>query len=78
MLLLVGFIAKISILWVIGVVLLALGVILALIGMMGRAVATDGRSKLGAGRRGRAHDTAQASVGRKSAEARTSLPGLAA
>ncbi len=37
-LLIIGFIAKISILWVIGVILLVIGLVLALMGMMGRAV----------------------------------------
>ncbi len=37
-LLLIGFIAKISILWVIGVVLVIVGLILLLLGSMGRAV----------------------------------------
>lgn len=37
-LLIIGFIAKISILWVIGVVLVVIGLVLALFGMMGRAV----------------------------------------
>ena len=37
-LLIIGFVAKISILWTIGVILLVVGVILALLGMMGRAV----------------------------------------
>jgi hypothetical protein len=37
-LLIVGFIAKIAILWTIGIVLLVIGLILALLGMMGRAV----------------------------------------
>ena len=37
-LLIIGFIANISILWVIGVILLVIGLILALMGMMGRAV----------------------------------------
>jgi hypothetical protein len=37
-LLIVGFIAKIPILWTIGVILLVIGVILALLGLMGRAV----------------------------------------
>jgi hypothetical protein len=37
-LLIIGFIAHISILWVIGVILLVIGLILALMGMMGRAV----------------------------------------
>jgi hypothetical protein len=42
LLLLIGFLAKIPILWTIGVILLVIGVILALLGMMGRAV--GGRS----------------------------------
>lgn len=37
-LLIIGFIAKIAILWVIGIVLLVIGLVLALMGMMGRAV----------------------------------------
>jgi Family of unknown function (DUF6131) len=37
-LLLVGFIAKISILWVIGIVLVVVGAALVLLGAMGRAV----------------------------------------
>jgi hypothetical protein len=37
-LLIIGFIAKIAILWVIGIILLVIGLILALLGMMGRAV----------------------------------------
>ena len=37
-LLIIGFIAKIAILWTIGIVLLVIGLILALLGMMGRAV----------------------------------------
>lgn len=37
-LLIVGFVAKIAILWTIGIVLLVIGLILALLGMMGRAV----------------------------------------
>ncbi len=37
-LLIVGFIAKIAILWTIGIALLVIGLILALLGMMGRAV----------------------------------------
>ena len=37
-LLIIGFIAKISILWVIGVILVVIGLVLALLGMMGRAV----------------------------------------
>ena len=37
-LLIIGFIANISTLWVIGVILLVIGLILALMGMMGRAV----------------------------------------
>lgn len=38
LLLLVGFIAKIAILWTIGIVLLLAGVVLALLGSAGRAV----------------------------------------
>ena len=41
-LLIIGFIAKIAILWSIGILLLVIGVVLALLGMMGRAV--GGRS----------------------------------
>jgi hypothetical protein len=37
-LLIIGLVAKIGILWTIGVILLVVGVILALLGMMGRAV----------------------------------------
>jgi hypothetical protein len=37
-LLIIGFIAKIAILWTIGIILLVIGLILALLGMMGRAV----------------------------------------
>ena len=37
-LLIIGFIAKIAILWVIGVVLVVLGLVFALLGRMGRAV----------------------------------------
>lgn len=37
-LLIIGFIAKIAILWTIGIVLLVIGLVLALLGMMGRAV----------------------------------------
>lgn len=37
-LLIIGFVAKISILWSIGILLLVIGVVLALLGMMGRAV----------------------------------------
>lgn len=37
-LLIIGFVAKIAILWTIGVILLVIGVILAVLGMMGRAV----------------------------------------
>jgi hypothetical protein len=37
-LLLIGFLAKISILWTIGIVLVVVGLILALLGSMGRAV----------------------------------------
>jgi hypothetical protein len=37
-LLIIGLIAKVGILWTIGVILLVVGVILALLGMMGRAV----------------------------------------
>ena len=37
-LLIVGFVAKIAILWTIGIVILVIGVILALLGMLGHAV----------------------------------------
>lgn len=37
-LLIVGFVAKIAILWTIGIILLVVGLILAALGMMGRAV----------------------------------------
>lgn len=37
-LLIIGFIAKIAILWAIGILLLVIGAILALLGMLGRAV----------------------------------------
>ena len=37
-LLIIGFIAKVAILWTIGIVLVVIGLILALLGMMGRAV----------------------------------------
>lgn len=37
-LLIIGFLANISILWAIGIVLVVIGLILALLGMMGRAV----------------------------------------
>lgn len=37
-LLIVGFLAKIAILWTIGIVLVVIGLVLALLGMMGRAV----------------------------------------
>jgi hypothetical protein len=37
-LLLIGFVAKIAILWTIGIVLVVVGLILALLGGMGRAV----------------------------------------
>jgi hypothetical protein len=37
-LLLIGFIAKISILWTIGIVLLVIGVVLFILGSMGRPV----------------------------------------
>ena len=37
-LLLIGFIAKISILWTIGIVLLVIGAVLFILGSMGRAV----------------------------------------
>lgn len=37
-LLIIGFIAKIAILWTIGIILLVVGLILVALGMMGRAV----------------------------------------
>ena len=37
-LLIIGFIAKIAILWTIGIIVLLLGVILAVLGMVGHAV----------------------------------------
>jgi hypothetical protein len=37
-LLIIGFLAKIAILWTIGIVLVVIGLILAVLGMMGRAV----------------------------------------
>jgi hypothetical protein len=37
-LLIIGFLAKIAILWTIGIVLVVIGLILAILGMMGRAV----------------------------------------
>ena len=37
-LLIAGFVLKISILWTIGIVLLVIGVVLAILGSMGRAV----------------------------------------
>ena len=37
-LLIIGFVAKVAILWSIGILLLVIGVVLALLGMMGRAV----------------------------------------
>jgi hypothetical protein len=37
-LLIVGFVAKISILWTIGIILVVIGLALVLLGMMGRAV----------------------------------------
>jgi hypothetical protein len=37
-LLVIGFIAKIAILWTIGIILLVIGLILVLLGSMGRAV----------------------------------------
>jgi hypothetical protein len=37
-LLIIGFIAKIAILWTIGIILLVVGLILVLLGTMGRAV----------------------------------------
>jgi branched-chain amino acid transport system permease protein len=36
--LIIGFVAKIAILWTIGIILVVIGVILAVLGMMGRAV----------------------------------------
>jgi Family of unknown function (DUF6131) len=38
LLLIVGFVAKIAILWTIGIILVVIGLVLALLGMMGRAV----------------------------------------
>ncbi len=38
LLLIVGFIAKIAILWTIGIVLVVIGLVLVLLGSMGRAV----------------------------------------
>jgi uncharacterized protein DUF6131 len=38
LLLIIGFIAKIAILWTIGIVLLVIGAVLLLLGSMGRAV----------------------------------------
>jgi uncharacterized membrane protein HdeD (DUF308 family) len=38
LLLIVGFIAKIAILWTIGIVLLVVGLVLVVLGFMGRAV----------------------------------------
>ncbi len=37
-LLIIGFIAKVAILWTIGIILLVVGLILVVLGMMGRAV----------------------------------------
>ena len=37
-LLIIGFLAKIAILWTIGIVLVLIGLVLAVLGMMGRAV----------------------------------------
>jgi hypothetical protein len=37
-LLIIGFIAKVAILWTIGIILLVIGAILAILGTMGRAV----------------------------------------
>lgn len=37
-LLIIGFIAKIAILWTIGIILVVVGLILVVLGMMGRAV----------------------------------------
>ena len=37
-LLIIGFIAKISILWLIGIILVVIGLVFVLLGMMGRAV----------------------------------------
>ena len=42
-LLIVGFIAHISILWTIGIILLIVGVILAIVGATGRAVSSPER-----------------------------------
>ena len=36
--LIIGFVAKIAILWTIGIILVVIGLILAVLGMMGRAV----------------------------------------
>jgi hypothetical protein len=41
-LLIIGFLAKIAILWTIGIILVVIGLILVVLGMMGRAV--GGRS----------------------------------
>lgn len=37
-LLIIGFIAKVAILWTLGIILLVIGVVLAVLGTMGRAV----------------------------------------
>ena len=37
-LLIIGFLAKIAILWTIGIILVLIGAVLAVLGMMGRAV----------------------------------------
>ncbi len=38
LLLIVGFVAKVAILWTIGIILVVIGIILAVLGMAGRAV----------------------------------------
>jgi hypothetical protein len=38
LLLIIGFVAKIAILWTIGIILILVGLILVVLGMMGRAV----------------------------------------
>ena len=45
-LLLIGFIAKIAILWTIGIVLVLIGLVLMVLGSMGRATTTDLPSRL--------------------------------
>jgi len=37
-LLIIGFIAKIAVLWTIGIILVVIGLVLAALGMMGRAI----------------------------------------